>query len=76
MWIILDLSKKDFGAGRISGRNTWKEKILFSQEGVVHIGLDEYYGSGRISAGLPNEMITMVQEERTFSASLGKPEPQ
>lgn len=60
----LDLSKK----GTLELVQTiWKEYLegedpVFPEEGVVHIGLDEYYGSGEDLRKFANEMIAMVQE--------------
>lgn len=59
----LDLSKK--GTLELV-QNIWKEYLegedpVFPEEGVVHIGLDEYYGSGEDFRRFANEMITMVQ---------------
>lgn len=60
----LDLSKK--GTLELV-QNIWREYLegeepVFPEEGVVHIGLDEYYGSGEDFRRFANEMIAMVQE--------------
>ena len=60
-------------------QNIWKEYLegedpVFPEEGVVHIGLDEYYGSGEDFRRFANEMITMVQEA-DVRCVFGKPEP-